>query len=105
MKDYLEEISGIRSIVLLGGIAGGIIALSLSRVRSYPEAFITFLAGVSASVFFTPFVDHFIWKVPDPSLYGGVAFILGLTGRELSRFAYRWVVRLVKRSQVDDTER
>ena len=105
MKEKFIEWVSLNTALIAGGFAGSIIGAALSKPRSYTEAFITFLAGFSSAIFLPAWLDHFLWKIPNDQMLGGLGFALGLIGKSIALRLYRGGSKVVKNIQVGDVER
>ena len=93
MRDYLEEFTGIKTLIAILGFCGGLLALSFSKVTKISEGFFTILAGLLCACCFTDPVRH-LWEYPE-TFRNGIAFILGISGMSIARLAHRGIAHII----------
>jgi uncharacterized membrane protein YeaQ/YmgE (transglycosylase-associated protein family) len=89
MKDWLYENYGFKTIWLVFGFFGGILALSISGAKTPLVAISSIFAGLCCATAFTPAVRE-VWQYPE-GLEPGISFCLGIAGMSIVRVIHEKV--------------
>lgn len=80
MKEILNQL-GIESMLLIGGIAGTLVALKKSNEKWYQSLF-TILVGILGAVYLSPLICS-MFSISEDKVRGGIAFLIGYGGINL----------------------
>lgn len=86
MKDYLESLTGIKTIWAVFGFFGGCLSLSMAGAKTPIIAIASVFAGLCCAMAFTPAVRE-LWNYP-AGLEPAISFTLGVAGMSSVKFIY-----------------
>ena len=87
-KDAFEQAIGIKLMVIVAGLIGGIVQLAQNPKITPAGAVVSVVAGMACAAFVTPLL-HWYWSVPI-SVENATAFFMGLLGMQITGKVYQW---------------
>lgn len=99
MIQFLESL-GIKSILFIAGIGGGLANLMKASNLTYSQKFITILVGGFSANYLTPVVGS-LMNLNDDTLYG-VAFLIGFGGLKSIEILFEKVINKKKEDNIEE---